>query len=204
MRAKIATSSVKAGLGTAACALRNLAWLRTAGLCLCIAAAGLSGGCTDGGANTGEPTPKSINLQFRTFDVGTDDCEDIFSYGDFNVNMVVTIEPAGDVVFNKNVGAELGSAAFQSGKQSVDLNQRVSFTLAPDEEFEIMVLVTEDDPINSNEPQPWSIMEVHRYDAAITETMSFTNGPGCFADDRLDMRIFVADSADALTALTSE
>lgn len=178
--------------------------VRAAILGLCLAASGLAAGCTGQPGGGGEPEPKNVILRFRTFDVGTDDCEDILSFGDFTVDMVVTIEPSGEVVFADAVFAELGSAAFQATVQSIDLNRRAEFQLMPDEEFEVMIVVTEDDPINSGEPQPWSIIEIHRFDALITESISFNNGPGCFSDDRLDMRVVVDDPSDALVALTTE
>lgn len=177
--------------------------MRTLVLGLCAAASGLTAGCA-GEPGGGEPQPKDVILRFRTFDIGSDDCEDIFSFGDFTVEMVVTIEPSGEVVFADSVFAELGSASFQATVQSIDLNRRAEFQLLPGEEFEVMIIATEDDPINATEPQPWSIVEIHRFDGVISESMSYTNGPGCFSDDRLDMRVVVNDPADPLVALTAE
>jgi hypothetical protein len=140
-----------------------------------------------------EDQPKSVSVRFGTFDIGTDDCEDIFSFGDFNVRMTVTVQPGNEEVFFANRGAELGSASFQASKQSTNLDQSVDFELMPGESFDVAVRVTEDDPINSVEPQPWSDSESFDYLTLNSESFSITNGPGCFTDDRIDITVTVRE-----------
>lgn len=148
-------------------------------------------GCPTDVAGIVDGPPKDVQLRFRTFDIGTDDCEDIFSFGDFTVQLDVYVMPAGDEVFTTSRFAELGSASFQATVQSIDLNETASFTLNPDEEFEIRVTITEDDPIDSGEPQPWTAVRTYNYLVGDSVASSFVNGPGCFRDDRLDYEISV-------------
>ena len=51
--------------------------------------------------------PKSIQVRFSTFDVGFDDCEDILSFGDFTVQMTVTVQPGNEQVFTASRSAKL-------------------------------------------------------------------------------------------------
>ena len=53
--------------------------------------------------------------------------------------------------------------------------------------------MTEGDPVNSDEPQPWSDSESFDYLTVISGSFSFTNGPGCFTDDRLDVTVTVTE-----------
>lgn len=157
--------------------------------CVLLTAAALSvAGCP----STGLPAPdapKDVQVRFRTFDIGSDDCEDIFSFGDFTVQVRVVVLPAGDEVFSVTRFAELGSAAFQSTVQSIDLNETAAFLLNPGEEFEVQVTIVEDDPIDSLEPQPWSVTRSFDYLIVDSESISIVNGPDCFRDDRLDFEI---------------
>ncbi len=157
-------------------------------------AAFLSTGCPmpDGGGN-GTDGPKTVQVRFDTFDVGSDDCEDIFSFGDFNVRMSVTIRPGNEEIFAANRAAELGSASFQATVQSVDLNEAANFELQSGESFDVEIRITEDDTINSDEPQPWEESESFDFLTVTTENLSFTNGPGCFSDDRVDIRVTVTE-----------
>ncbi len=145
-------------------------------------------GCPGAGLPSMEQ-PKDVQIRFRTFDIGTDDCEDIFSFGDFTVQVRVQVQPSGEEVFAMTRFAELGSAAFQATVQSVDLNESTTFALLPGEEIEIQVTVTEDDPINSSEPQPWSVTRTFDYLVVDDDSISLVNGPDCFRDDRLDFQI---------------
>ena len=161
-------------------------YLAVPGLLLSIA------GCPNAGLPGVTPDqPKDVSIRFRSFDVGSDDCEDLFSYGDFTVSLQVRVAPSGEEVFSVTRFAELGSAAFQAEVQSIDLDESTLFELQPGEEFEVLVTVTEDDPINSTEPQPWSETRTWQYLIVDQESVSLTNGPGCFRDDRLDFEITV-------------
>lgn len=144
-----------------------------------------------GGLGGGVGEPKNVQVRFRTFDVGTDDCEDIFSFGDFTVQMRIVVQPSGEEVFNTSRFAELGSATLQASVQSIDLDESVRFELLPGEEFEVQVTITEDDSIDSFEPQPWSETDSFDHLTVDTETVVLTNGPGCFSDDRFEYDIDV-------------
>ena len=157
----------------------------------CVGPPGSPGDGGDGG--DGMDLPKAVQVRFDTFDVGTDDCEDILSFGDFNVRMSVTIQPRNEEIFTANRGVELGSASFQANIQSTDLNETTNFELQPGEAFDIEIRVTEDDLINSVEPQPWDDSESFDFLTVISQSLAFTNGPGCFRDDRLDIVVTVTE-----------
>ena len=165
---------------------------RTTLLVILASAGALSmAGCpVDGGGGLAD-APKTIQVRFGTFDIGSDDCEDIFSFGDFTVQMRIVVRPSGAEVFSSSQFAELGSAAFQADEQSIDINETAEFELQPDEQFEVTVTITEDDPINSDEPQPWSESDTYDSLTVRSETVTLTNGPGCFRDDRLEYDIVV-------------
>ncbi|MGE3182347.1 MAG: hypothetical protein AB7N71_12010 [Phycisphaerae bacterium] len=151
----------------------------------------LSGGCPALGPDN---QPKEITVRFRTFDVGTNDCEDIFSFGDFRVAMSVDVElDETRRVTSKIRNAELGSAAFQTTVQSVDFDETIAFTLQPGKEFEIGISVTEDDPNDADEPQPWIDTEIFNFLTVSSRSITFTNGPGCFSDDRFEVTVTVAE-----------
>ena len=133
--------------------------------------------------------PKSISVSFRSLDIGTDDCEDLFSRGDFTLDLFVFVEAR--EVFQVTRFAELGSAAFQNDIQTLDIDEAIRFDLQPGERFEVSVTVTEDDTINSTEPQPWSFTREFDYAAVFSRDLSEGNGPGCFRDDRVDYTIRV-------------
>ena len=155
----------------------------------------LATGCVGlpGNGGDGMDAPKAMLVRFDTFDVGTDDCEDIFSFGDFNVRMSVTIQPQNEEIFAANRDVSLGSASFQADVQSADLNESVNFELQPGESFDIEIRVTEDDPINLGEPQPWDESESFDFLTVTSRSLTFTNGPGCFRDDRVDIVVSVTE-----------
>lgn len=174
---------------------RSLHRAGSAGLCLTVVPL-LPAGCIQIGDMNGDAnTPKNIRVDFNTFDVGSDDCEDIFSFGDFTVEMIVTVQPGNSEVFTASTMAELGSASFQATVQSTDLGESVNFTLQPGESFEVEVRVTEDDPINSSEPQPWEDAQSFDHLTVSSRSFSFTNGPGCFSDDRVDITLTVSTAS---------
>lgn len=155
----------------------------------------LPAGCIQIGDMNGDAnTPKSIRVDFNTFDVGSDDCEDTFSFGDFTVQMTVTVQPGNTEVLTESRFAELGSASFQATVQSTDLDRSATFTLQPGESFEVEIRVTEDDTINSLEPQPWQDSESFDHLTVNSNSFSFTNGPGCFSDDRVDITVTATSS----------
>jgi len=167
---------------------------RAGAACLCLAAVALfPAGCIQIGDMNGDAnTPKSIRVDFNTFDVGSDDCEDTFSFGDFTVRMTVTVQPGNMEVFTASRSEELGSASFQATEQSAALNETADFMLQPGESFDVEIRVTEDDTINSLEPQPWQDSESFDHLTVNSNSFSFTNGPGCFSDDRVDVTVTVS------------
>ena len=155
------------------------------------AAAALSiNGCP--GLPGAQDTPKSVQVRFATFDIGSNDCEDIFSYGDFTATMTVTVQPSNEEVFTVTRTAELGSASFQADVQSIDFDEVADFELEAGESFDVEIRITEDDPIDSLEPQPWEESESFDFLTVASESFSFTNGPDCFSDDRFDITVTVS------------
>ena len=150
----------------------------------------LSLGCA--GVNPTD-TPKTINVFFDLFDIGSDDCEDLFTRGEFTVSMSVTVQPGNDPQLSTSREFSLGDGVGVTTIQSAELNRTAFFELQPGESFDVEIRITEDDVINSEEPQPWEDSETFDHATVTTRSFSFTNGPGCFSDDRVDVDITVIE-----------
>ncbi len=145
-----------------------------------------------GGIDSMDPFPAScgklIRVVFNSWDVGDNDCDSLTKGdGDFKYNLRVTRDGqtiAGPfTASNVKIGSgEVRTLNLSSG----------SFSLTPGQSFAVRIQMDEDDVSSLDEPPTWIDTKSYDYNSISSMSDTFTNGPNCFSDDRVNISISVS------------
>jgi len=150
-------------------------------------------GVAGGGIDSKDPFPAScgklIKVTIVKWEVGNNDCDGP-GYG------------AGDFTYTFNVyrdGSEQIGGPWDSGgdfeidhDETHDLNLSTGqFALTPGQTVTVTGYTDEHDPSSLSEPDTWHFSKTYDYDTIPNGVDTFTNGPDCFDDDTITIRIEV-------------